>query len=265
MITPEQVQHFRDNGFTTVPHLFSEREVQAMLKELHRFQAEGLGRNVSTEPDAKVNYQIIPLHNKSALFRALPFAPKVIRCISSLIGNPFVRHLDQIFVKPPGIGMGTDWHQDNAYFKLEDPTKGTAMWIALHDANLLNGTLHVIPNSHLHVFEHSRDPSSDHHIHIEDIDGQEVPVEIEAGGAVFFNYGTAHATKQNRSDRERAGLAYHFFNTDYHLATEQATFLVPITGSQATGGEAEYGQRIAGTWPHEVNKLAPDSAPSRAG
>ena len=256
MISPAEVQHFRDTGYTVVRDLFMPIEVKAMLAELRRFQVEGLGRNVSTDPEAKVNYQIIPLNNKSTLFRAMPFAPKVVACVSALIGDPFVRHLDQIFLKPPGLGVGTDWHQDNAYFGLEDPTKGTAMWVALHDANLENGTLHVIPNSHLQEFGHSRDPGSDHHIHIDEVDGEEMPLEVNAGSAVFFNYGTAHATKQNRSQKERAGVAFHFFNTHYALRGGQETFLVAITGPEATGGRAEYGQVVAGTWEQEVALLA---------
>lgn len=254
VISDSQVQHFRDFGYTVVPGLFDEREVAALLNELERFKREGLGRNVSTDPDAKVNYQIIPLNDKSNLIRALPFAPKVVACISALIGDPFVRHLDQIFLKPPGLGSGTDWHQDNAYFRLQDPTKGTAMWIALHDANIQNGTLHVIPNSHRMAFDHTRDPDSDHHIHIEGLEGDEVPCEVSAGGAVFFNYGTAHATKKNNSDRERAGLAFHFFNTDYgegvRLGGEGIE--VAVTGTAATGGLKEYGVTVAGTWEREV-------------
>lgn len=256
MLTTEQVRHFRDFGYTVRHHMFDDREIKAMLSELHRFQKQGLGRNVSTDPEAKVNYQIIPLNDKSDLFRALPFAPKVIESVAQLIGHPFARHLDQIFLKPPGIGMGTDWHQDNAYFKLDDPTKGTAMWIALHDANLLNGTLHVIPNSHRMEFDHARDPESDHHIHIELVEGTEVPVEIEAGGAVFFNYGTAHATKRNESQHARAGLAYHFLNTDCPLRQQSPFSLVKITGDEASGGREEYGEMIAGTWEREVAKLA---------
>ncbi len=255
MITSAAVQHFRDQGYTVVRDLFTPLEVEAMLAELARFQVEGLGRNVSTDPAAKVNYQIIPLYDKSNLFRAMPFVPKVTACVSALIGDPFVRHLDQIFLKPPGLGVGTDWHQDNAYFGLEDPTKGTAMWVAMHDANLENGTLHVIPNSHLQAFGHSRDPDSDHHIHIDAVEGEEVPVEVQAGSAVFFNYGIAHATKQNRSQKERAGVAFHFFNTRYALHGGQETFLVAITGSAATGGKAEYGQVVAGAWEQEVARL----------
>lgn len=260
-LTAEQIQHFQDNGFVAVERLFRPEEVAAMRVELARFKREGLGRNVATDGDGKthssteVNYQIIPLNTKSALFRALPFCQRVVTIIGQLIGTPFVRQLDQIFLKPPHTGAGTDWHQDNAYFRVADPTKGTAMWIALHDATLANGTLHVIPNSHRHAFEHQRDLGSDHHIHFQADESQAVAVELPAGGAAFFNYGTAHATKRNNTDDERAGLAYHFLRTDFIPQARLTDGLVHITGPDASGGEAEYGQRIAGTWQAEVQKL----------
>jgi ectoine hydroxylase-related dioxygenase (phytanoyl-CoA dioxygenase family) len=257
MLTPAQVQHFQDYGYTTAESFFEADEIQAMLTELERFKREGLGHNVVTEGDGltpsstRVNYQVIPLHDKSSLFRALPFADKVITAISQLIGHPVVRHLDQLFLKPARSGEGTAWHQDNAYFKIADPTKATAMWIALHEATLENGTLHVIPNSHREAFEHSRDLNSDHHIHIEVDESRAVPLVLPAGGVAFFNYGTAHATKRNNSDRERAGVAYHFFNYDHREGVHISDHLVHLSGVNASGGEREYGQRIAGSW-HDV-------------
>jgi phytanoyl-CoA hydroxylase len=262
MLTDSQIQHFHDYGYTTAPTLFDAVEVQAMRAELERFKREGLGRNVATagdgvtHTDVEVNYQIIPLNTKSTLFRALPFCPKVVSSISRLIGPSFVRQLDQIFLKPGRTGAGTDWHQDNAYFQSSDPTRGTALWIALHDATIENGTLHVLPNSHHQKFDHERDLSSDHHIHIQVDEGQAVPVPLPAGGAVFFNYGVAHATKRNNTDHERAGLAYHFLNTDNVAGARLVEGIVHVAGPQSTGGMAEYGVQVEGSWPAEVEKLA---------
>ena len=80
---------------------------------------------------------------------------------------------------------------------------------------------------------------------------------LPAGGAVFFNYGTAHSTKRNNTDRERAGLAYHFLRTDFAEADMRERWgLVHLTGPEATGGEREYGVQVAGTWEDEVGRLA---------
>ena len=261
--TSEQITQFQNDGYTVFPQFFEPEEVRALVAELERFKREGLGRNVATDGDgkthstSKINYQIIPLNDKSNLMRALPFHPNVVRVLGQLIGDPFVRQLDQIFLKPGRSGAGTDWHTDNAYFKISDPSKGTAMWIALHDATLANGTLHVIPGSFRESFEHERDLSSDHHIHMHADEDRAVAIEIPAGGAIFFNYGTAHSTKANTTDHERAGLAYHFLRSDFITSQEMSGKwgMVHITGEQATGGEREYGVTVAGTWDAEVQKV----------
>ena len=265
--SPEQVAQFKEVGYVVVPNFFNTAEVAAMQAELARFKAEGLGRNVATDGDdkthstRKINYQIIPLNDKSDLFRTLPFCPKVVRAISTLIGDPFVRQLDQIFLKPGQSGAGTNWHTDNAYFKISDPTKGTGMWIALHDATIANGTLYVIPGSFKETFAHERDPHSDHHIKFEADESRAIPIEMPAGGAIFFNYGVAHCTKRNTTDHERAGLAYHFLRNEYARDEikkhQQGKWnLIQITGPEASSGEAEYGVKITpDAWSAEVAKL----------
>ena len=123
-----------------------------------------------------------------------------------------MRFLDQIFLKPAQCGVGTNWHTDNAYFKTPIATEGTGLWIALHDAHKENGTMMVIPKSHLKSYPHVRDMGSDHHITCaNEIDPAEAElVNVPAGGCIFFNYGVVHATGDNKTHRERAGLAYHF-------------------------------------------------------
>ena len=96
----------------------------------------------------------------SDFYRAMPFAEKAIAAVGQLIGDPVVLHLDQVFLKPGKQGMGTNWHQDNAYFQIADPLQGTAMWTAVHDATVENGTIHVIPGSFRQSYEHSPDPFS---------------------------------------------------------------------------------------------------------
>ena len=95
----------------------------------------------------QINYQIIPSDDKNRLFRSLLFNENVTDAISSLLGTKDIyRWLDQIFLKPALHGSGTEWHQDNAYFKVEDPYKGIGMWIAINDASRENGTMEMIPN-----------------------------------------------------------------------------------------------------------------------
>ena len=265
-LTPAQLAHFREHGYVLVPGFFDARETAALRAEVERLVAAGKLRNVATEGDGKtrstalVNLQLCPMYQHSRLYRAVPFVPKVAAAISDLIGDPYILHLDQVFLKPGGHGMGTNWHQDNAYFKISDPSKGTAMWIAAHDATVANGTMHIIPGSFRTAYEHSRDPYSDHHIRCYPPEEQAVACELPAGGVVFFNYGTAHCTRANTTERERAGLAFHFLRADFatrELLSPDRTYRPYVTGRLATGGLREYGEIVAGSWEHELKAALP--------
>ena len=263
-LTDQQVQQFRTQGFTIAPTFFDAREVRAIQAEVARMQRDGLLRNVRTEGDGKThsnqkqNFQLCPMYHESDLFRAQPFADKVIDAVGRLIGKPFILHLDQIFLKPGKTGDGTSWHQDNAYFKIRDPLKGTAMWVACHDATIANGTMRLIPGVFDQSFPHDRDPNSDHHIRMypsEQQDRSATVVEIPAGGVAFFCYGTPHCTGANTTDRERAGAAFHFLHADYAdegLIADDRDYRPYLTGPKASGGMNEYGVKVAGTWAQEV-------------
>lgn len=262
--TMEQIAQFRTDGYLAVPDFWNAQEVAGMQAELERLQKDGLLRNVATENDGqthsltKANLQLCPLFPHSDFFRAMPFAPKVAEAMTQLIGDPVLLHLDQVFLKPAQHGAGTNWHQDNAYFQIPDPLQGAALWTAVHDANVANGTMRVIPGSFRAQYEHRRDPDSDHHIRCYPPEEQAVLIELPAGGVLFFAYGVAHATGANTTEKERAGVALHFLNA---AMTQQAQSGFSeekrpiLTGPNATGGEREYGVKVAGTWEHEVERV----------
>lgn len=271
-LTAAHVRQFATEGFCIVPDFFGAREVAGFRAELDRFQREGMLRNVATEGDGKThsstvaNLQICPLTGRSTFYRSLKYAPNVVDAVSRLIGDPVWFKLDQIFLKPGRHGAGTSWHQDNAYFNQPKPEMGTGMWVALHDANEANGTMRVIPRSHLRAAPHVRDPGSDHHIFAPDVDeSQAVLVEVPAGGTLFFNWGILHCTKGNRTEKPRAGLALHFYNGDHGRPDLIHDGQVArITGPGASGGVTEYGVRVEGTFERELERVLAE-APATSG
>lgn len=269
LLAPSHVEQFRHQGWCALSQLLLPREVAALQGEVARLVRDGRLRNVRTDADGKshsatqANLQLIPLHDKSDLLRALPFESRVVESVSRLIGDPFLLHLDQMFLKPGRVGTGTHWHQDNAYFKIADPLKGTAMWLAVHDATRANGTLRLIPGSHREPYPHERDPFSDHHIHCRVPERRAVAVEVPAGGAVFFCYGVAHCTGDNPTAADRAGIAFHFLHAD----GAAADLVAPdrdrrpwITGPLASGGRCEYGVDVRGTFSAQVERILAPAA-----
>lgn len=264
MFSSDELEQFQEQGWVAKSEFWSEREVEAMQRELKRLQEVGLLRNVATAGDGKTpstekaNLQLCPMYPHSDFFRAMPFANKSIEAVQQLIGDPVVLHLDQVFLKPGQHGAGTNWHQDNAYFQIENPLKGTAMWTAVHEATVANGTIHVIPGSFRENYEHTRDPDSDHHIRCYPPEDNIVSVELPAGGVVFFAYGVAHCTHANTTENERAGVALHFINGDMD-GTARGGYEPGkrpyLTGSKATGGLREHGVEVANTWQQEVDRV----------
>jgi phytanoyl-CoA hydroxylase len=263
-LSSNQIDQFHNDGYTTADSFFSDREVEAMRCELDRLRSDGKLRNVRTQGDGqthstdRMNLQICPIWPQSDFFRALPFDRKIVDAVGSLIGDPHVFYLDQIFLKPGQTGSGTNWHQDNAYFQISDPSKGTGMWIAIHDATVDNGTMSIIPGSFRESYDHERDPDSDHHIRCWPPENRAVAIELKAGGVLFFNYGTAHRTGDNTTETDRAGLALHFLHTG-SLTSDVLTRepgrkgYAHLTGPSTTGGLEEYGVLVDGTWEHEID------------
>ncbi len=259
-LTRADIARFKQDGFCTVEGFFDQREINGMRVELARLQRDGKLRNVATDGDGRthsqsqVNLQICPISSRSPFYRALKWHPRVISGVQQLIGDPVVFRLDQIFLKPAHHGAGTKWHQDNAYWNQPHPELGTGMWVAIHDANVANGCMNVVPRSYERLERHERDLGSDHHIYAPVVpEDRAVAIELKAGGVLFFNWGTLHCTRANTTSAARAGLALHFMNGD---AVNEAFWdyetNVRLTGPQSTGGLAEEGVAGRGTWASEL-------------
>jgi len=259
--TADQIAFFRREGWLAMPEYWSGAEVEAMRGELDRLGDAGLLRNVATEGDGATpaatarNLQLCPMWPHSRVFQAMPFADGVGDSVEALIGGPVRLHLDQVFVKPGGTGVGTNWHQDNAYFRIPDPLAGTALWTAVHDATEENGAMRVIPRRFHEAMPHARDPYSDHHIRCWPDESEAVLVELPAGGALFFAYGTPHATGANRTSRARAGVALHFLRDD-QTRDAAGGFAVEgrplVSGVDADGGRSVHGKSLLGVWESEI-------------
>ena len=276
-LSQEQVSHFRREGYVAIPNFFGAAEVTALRGGLAELKEAGVFTNVAMAGESasttKQNLQICPLSYHHRFFAAVVFHRRVREAVPQLVGDPAYKMLDQIFLKPGRVGSATNWHQDNAYFDFADPMVGTAMWVAIHDATVANGTLRVIPRAFT-LMPHRRDPESDHHTRCHPPgEGLAVPIEIGAGGVVFFCFGTPHGTTPNTSDRERAGLAYHFTvhnqrrellalhqptqHQDLKTYGEAGKAHGPIlSGSEYSAGVREYGCDMEEALAVETERLA---------
>ncbi len=116
-----------------------------------------------------------------------------------------------------------------------------------------NGTMHVIPRGDEELLSHERDGASNHHIKCVVDESKAVPIELPAGGALFFNYAVPHCTKGNNTDHERAGLALHFLREDAVVNPDWKN--ATLTGPNSTNGVKEFGKDQRHQWERQVESM----------
>ena len=139
--------------------------------------------------------------------------------IVDLIG-PDILGLNNLYIwKPPKIGLGFPWHQDKWYFNWQYKTEKTVgTWTAIDAADVDNGCLYVIPDSHKYgVLEHDNlEGSQQNEFKLargaRDEDG--VAVEVPPGAVVWFNNQILHKSTDNQSLCFRRCNVAHYISAD---------------------------------------------------
>ena len=136
--------------------------------------------------------------------------PPILDAVRRLVGDEPERFQEMALLKPPKIGREKPWHQDCAYFNLPLGTPVVGVWIALDEATIANGALHVIPGSHregpLNHFRRRDWQICDSEIAVE----RDVAVPLKPGGVLFWHGMTHHGSPRNRSGQRRRALQLHF-------------------------------------------------------
>lgn len=142
--------------------------------------------------------------------------------VESILGADPILFQEMSLVKPPFGGVEKPWHQDNAYFSVSPLSAIMGVWIALDDAEVENGCMHVIPGGH-------KDGALKHHHGADcEIDPallaveRAIPVPVPAGGAMFFYGMLPHETPPNASPMRRRALQFHYRGANTTIIDEAA-------------------------------------------
>tara|TARA_Y100000758_G_scaffold80870_1_gene54737 strand:+ start:472 stop:1233 length:762 start_codon:yes stop_codon:yes gene_type:complete len=226
VLSAEQVNIYRKNGFLVVRELLNEAQLQPLRERTYEiaeglvefptenieFEPDGLGRSHRIDKLRKLNH--CAQHDRIFLEHANN--PDILDVVEGLIGPDIKLLSDQLFMKPPG-GMEKTYHQDSPYFPIE-PMDLVSSWVALDDVTLDNGCLWVVPGSHLNgPKEHSEKwmvgDREDMHVPDKEIDREkECPILLKSGDASFHHSLLLHRSGPNESRFRRRGLATHFMS-----------------------------------------------------
>lgn len=161
--------------------------------------------------------------------------------LRALLGTDALLYADQAMIKPAHIGREKPWHQDNAYFAVTPLSAICGVWIALEDATVENGCMHVLAGHH-HGGALKHHHTYDCEILPDRIDPSlATPVELPAGGAMFFSGLLPHQTPANSSPQRRRALQFHYRSKDSTIVTREEYFKIftEADGTPASCAAAE--------------------------
>lgn len=224
MLSDEQLIAFDEIGYFIMQNFLSTVEVDSIRreitniverypdvpKELVQFEPTQDSTNVDGFELRVRKLFRMALHNK--FFRDLAYHHKMVGVAVELLGPDVTLFQSMLLMKPPRVGTQKVWHQDNAYFRLE-PNEIFGFWIALDEATIENGCMHLIPGSHKNGIGKHGGIANDYGLTTAPNRMDTVACSMNTGDALVFHGEIYHYTPANKTDLRRRALQYHYAST----------------------------------------------------
>jgi len=205
------VKMYRAQGFTSAVDALAPEETRRYRAELEAWEAS-MGHTLDF-PEKSKSYLLFDWAD------AIVHHPKVLDAVEDLIGPDILVYHSTMWIKEAQSPSYVLWHQDGAHFYLDPPRHVTA-WVALSDATVEAGCMHMIPGTHTRGWlEHYDAPHGHNMIRrgqglrgFEDQTG--IPVPVLAGQLSLHHTMTVHSSGANNSGDRRMGFGISFIPTD---------------------------------------------------
>jgi ectoine hydroxylase-related dioxygenase (phytanoyl-CoA dioxygenase family) len=220
---------FVERGYVVVPDLLTDDElvrfgaaVDAAVAARQAHETRTLEQKTRYEQSFQQCLNLWEDHRDVA---PLTFHPRIAETAAQLLGVPSVRiwH-DQALYKEAG-GKGTDAHQDQPYWPIDEADTVTA-WIPFQDVTVANGAMHYVPGSHRFGLRKFANIFFGDGFDLEA--GEEAQgvapetVEITAGSVAFHHGLTIHGAAPNTSAApRRVHTVIYFADGSHRTATGQ--------------------------------------------
>lgn len=233
MISPEQVEFYLREGYLIKHALFSPDEVIAMKSMLNeeisaepsrmneRLKAKGNTICKICELDIGQNSNhlwddlddLVEVDGRDMFFLRLSFQPKIENTVTALLGGEPELYLGTRGCVNKALSeQSKHWHQDNAWFRVPQPSKGLAIWIALDETI----TLKIVPQIGTMLCHDDEGSLWQPGRYISCAAGVEnaptVSCTVEAGSAVFFSFLTPHHVMEEAAEKTYSMLTMHFYH-----------------------------------------------------
>ena len=155
--------------------------------------------------------------SSAALFRSA-FEPKLVDIAATVLGEHVELFMDgQCLCKEPVGGHAKLLHQDASYFEHRYEGPMAVLCYAV-PTDIQRGALHVVPGSHrLGMLDHV---DTESHLGLDPATwtfDKALPVEGDAGDAIFFHVKTIHGSPANHSDGPRPVFIHRYRRADDYV------------------------------------------------
>jgi ectoine hydroxylase-related dioxygenase (phytanoyl-CoA dioxygenase family) len=274
---PEMIDRFRRDGYLKYGRVIGDEQLNRLRRDLDDLIAEeesgrtarelppefafGHERKRTGEPTGRAIHQFLNMWKVSPTYRTVVNNPQIVGAVRALIGAAQVRiwH-DQVISKPPRDNALFQCHHDFYFWPLDRPAM-VSCWLALDDATVDNGCMHVFPGSHRDPRMQPPDCDLADDLFLTPVPlgagepgslyaemktkqpSEAVPVELKAGECMFHHCLNWHLTPRNVTDRQRRAFVMIFMpdGTRYNQAqapNHPCTTYLDLTDSQPMAGAA---------------------------
>jgi phytanoyl-CoA hydroxylase len=209
MLTNEQVQTYKNDGFLVIDDVLTKEELMLYRQLTEASNISSLRKELQgREKDSTIH--MLGLTSMSPEFLNLARHPRIVSCITNLLGADIQLQHSKLATKPSTKGVGIfPWHQDFMFYPHTN-TDLLSVMIMLDDATLDNGCMQMVKGSHkLGFLDHTNDGyftgSCRESKYWED-PSKVIDIMPKAGGISIHHGLTLHGSGPNLSGEPRRGI-----------------------------------------------------------
>lgn len=224
-LTPEQVEHYRSQGYVSPLRAFSAAQAQDYRRRLEDGErAHGLPQDRRRKMHLYLKWVDEVVHH-----------PRILDAVEDLIGPDILVYTLTLWMKEPQTDAFISWHQDSTYFGLS-PAEHVTAWVALSHSNDESGCVQVVPGSHLRgQIPHGQELGTANMFptgHGISVDGKDrIDTMVLAPGEFSLHHTYLfHNSMPNRSNDRRIGLGISYIPTRCRCSAAQRLSAMLVRG-----------------------------------
>ena len=207
-LTDDQIKQYHSDGYVHPVAVLSDEEVREARAAIEAFEAKS--GKLFDYPEKSKSYLLFDWADR------LVRHPAILDAVEDIIGPDIMVYHTTMWIKEPKTPQYILWHQDGTYFYL-DPALHITAWVALSEASVTSGCMHVLPGSQkLGQLDHQDDPGENNLIlrgqailgRFDDEVG--VPMSLKPGEISLHNTDLVHSSRPNEADDRRMGFGISY-------------------------------------------------------